>query len=71
MQIRYDGPRSDIEVGDFGPHKKGEVKEYPDEFGEALLATSRKQKFVAVSSDPVPKPKPKPKSKPNPKTEDK
>lgn len=65
MQIRYDGPRSDIEVGGFGSHKKGKIKEYPDEFGEALLAASVRQIFVAVDS----KPKPKPKSKP--KTEDK
>lgn len=48
MKIKYTGPRDVINVAPYGLHGKDEVKDYPDEFGEDLLATSKKQKFEAV-----------------------
>ena len=48
MKIKYLGPMDAVNVGGFGPHRKGEVKDYPKTAGEALLASSRKQKFEAV-----------------------
>jgi len=48
MQIKYLGPSGDVNVAPYGPHRKGDVKEYPDDFAEELLATSIKQKFEAI-----------------------
>jgi len=48
MFIKYLGPSDSVNVGGYGSHAKAEVKEYPDEFGEELLATSKKQKFEVV-----------------------
>lgn len=48
MQIKYLGPMEKVDVAPYGEHRKGKVKEYPDEFGEELLATSKKQKFEAI-----------------------
>ena len=49
MKIRYLGPQPRVSVGPYGPHMRGEVKDYPDGFGEELLATSRRQRFEKVS----------------------
>lgn len=45
MKIKYLGPRESINVAPLGLHYKGEVREYPDDVGEELLATSKKQRF--------------------------
>ena len=45
MKIKYLGPRKSVNVAGWGPHFKNETKEYPDDFGRELLASSRKQKF--------------------------
>lgn len=37
-----------VNVAPYGSHAKDEAKDYPDEFGEDLLATSKKQKFEAI-----------------------
>ena len=47
MWIKYLGPSESVNVEPYGPHRKDEAKEYPDEFAEELLATSKKQKFKA------------------------
>ncbi len=52
MKIRYLGPSPSVNVGEFGPHYKDEVKDYPDKVGKELLATMRKQRFELVA-DPV------------------
>lgn len=52
MKIRYLGPGDAVVVGGFGPHRRGEVKDYPDDVGEELLATSVKQRFEAVHPSP-------------------
>jgi len=49
MNIRYDGPSPSVNVEPYGSHAKGEVKEYPAEFGEELIATSKKQRFTAIA----------------------
>ncbi|MBW2091125.1 MAG: hypothetical protein JRI34_03250, partial [Deltaproteobacteria bacterium] len=48
MQIKYLGPSPFVNVGGYGPHYKGKVKDYPKEAGEELLATAKKQEFEAV-----------------------
>lgn len=48
MKIKYLGPSESVNVAPYGPHRKGEEKDYPDEFAEELLATSKKQKFKAA-----------------------
>lgn len=63
MKIKYDGPRHVVGVAGFGDHKKGEVKDYPDEIAEELLATSTRQRFSTVDA-PTMKPKPKAADKP-------
>jgi len=60
MKIKYLGPRDKVNVEPYGPQKQNEVKEYPDDFGEELLATSVKQRFEALGG---PKPEPKGKEK--------
>jgi|GEM_PF-3044484 len=52
MKIRYLGPSPSVNVGEFGPHYKDEVKDYPDKVGEELLATMRKQRFE-FAGDPT------------------
>jgi hypothetical protein len=54
MKIRYDGPRSSVNVVPYGEHPKGKIKEYPDEFGEELLATSKTQRFEIVEGPKKP-----------------
>lgn len=49
MKIKYSGPSDFVNVEPFGRHTKGAVKEYPDEFGTELLATSTKQQFELVA----------------------
>jgi len=53
MQIKYLGPSDEVNVAPHGPHRKGDVKEYPDDFAEELLATSIKQKFEKVTALPA------------------
>lgn len=48
MRIKYLGPSGFVFITPYGDHQKGETKEYPDEFGKELIATSKKQKFEAV-----------------------
>ena len=48
MEVKYCGPRDEIEVAPYGPHRKDAVEEYPDDFARELLATSKKQRFEAV-----------------------
>jgi len=50
MKIKYLGPSDEVIVAPYGPHRKGDVKEYPDDFAEELLATSIKQKFEAIDA---------------------
>ena len=53
MLIKYLGPSDSVNVAPFGPHGKGEVKDYPDGFGKELLATSQKQQFeVDAATEP-------------------
>jgi len=54
MLIKYLGPSDAVNVEPYGPHRKDEDKEYPDQFGAALLATSKRQRFevVPVGNDP-------------------
>lgn len=51
MHIRYDGPMSWVIVEPFGPHKQGEVKDYPEACALDLLATSKKQKFTVIGEE--------------------
>ena len=48
MKIKYLGPAESVNVEPHGPHRQGEVKDYPADFGEDLLATSKKQQFELV-----------------------
>lgn len=48
MKIKYLGPSSSVNVAPYGPHPKGQVVDYPDDFAEELLATSKKQRFTSV-----------------------
>jgi hypothetical protein len=59
MRIEYLGPGDAVNVGGHGPHRRGEIKDYPDDVGAELLATSKKQRFAAVE-DPPPAPDPAP-----------
>ena len=51
MKIKYLGPSPEVNVAPYGPHRKDEDKDYPDEFAEELLATSKKQHFKAVEKE--------------------
>jgi len=51
MKITYLGPSQAVIVHPFGEHRKNETKEYPDSFGEELIATSRKQQFSICADD--------------------
>ena len=48
MLIKYLGPRDRIKVAPHGLHYKDEVKEYDDDFGSDLLASSTRQRFEEV-----------------------
>lgn len=48
MLIKYLGPSPEVNVGQFGSHRKDEVKEYPDNIGQELIATAQKQQFEAA-----------------------
>lgn len=48
MLIMYVGPREDIDLPPHGKHLRGQSKEYPDDFGRELLATSKRQIFQMV-----------------------
>jgi len=53
MKIKYCGPGSFINVHPHGRHDKDEVKDYPDEFAEDLLATAKENKFEVVDGKSV------------------
>ena len=63
MIIKYLGPRSRIRVAPYGWHEMEEEKEYPDEFGEELMETSKKNHFERVGKPPEKKEAPKTKIK--------
>ena len=75
MQIKYLGPSEAVNVASYGSHRKGDVKEYPDDFAEELLRTSKKQQFEVMGerSKPEPEPEPEPeneiKSEPEPESQ--
>jgi hypothetical protein len=48
MKIKYLGPSQSVTVIPYGRHLKNKVKDYPDDFGEKLMATSVRQQFEAV-----------------------
>jgi hypothetical protein len=48
MKIKYLGPGSFVNIAPYDRHEKGEIKEYPDDFGKELIATSKAQKFEVV-----------------------
>jgi hypothetical protein len=48
-KIIYRGPSPEVNVGLFGPHRRDEIKEYPDHVAAELLATGVKQKFEQVA----------------------
>lgn len=50
MKIKYLGPSESVNVGGFGPHRKGEVKDYPEDMAADLLTSSKKQKFEELKS---------------------
>lgn len=58
-KIRYLGPSDEVNVAPNGPHRRGEVKEYPDDFGMHLIRTSHRQRFEIVQEDGGAKPTPK------------
>ncbi len=48
MEIIYLDQREAVNVPPFKKHLRGDTKEYPDDFGPELMATSTKQKFEEV-----------------------
>lgn len=51
MDIIYLGPSESVNVGSYGDHRKGQLKQYPDDFGADLIATSIKNRFEAVPTE--------------------
>jgi hypothetical protein len=51
-KVLYEGPRGEINVVPFGKHAIGEEKEYPVDFAEDLVKTSKKNKFKITKSPP-------------------
>jgi len=46
MKIVYLGPSPEVNVGGYDdPHRRGEIRDYPDAIGKELL-DSKKQRFV-------------------------
>lgn len=52
MKIKYLGPSPEVNIEPYGPHRKDEAKDYPDDFGQELLATSKRQKFEEIIEAP-------------------
>jgi len=52
MKLKYKGPGAYVMVAGFGRHDRKEIKDYPDEVAEELLATSKRQKFQVVGTAP-------------------
>lgn len=48
MKVKYLGPRDSVNVGEFGPHAKGQVKNYKKEIAEELVKTANRQSFEIV-----------------------
>lgn len=62
MKIKYLGPSTSVNVHPYGAHAQDQTREYPADFAEELLATSKRNQFEAVEDAPEPKtqnPKPK------------
>lgn len=53
MKIKYLGPSAKVNVHPFGEHRKFEVKDYPDDFAEDMIATRREHKFEIVEDPKV------------------
>lgn len=53
MKIKYLGPSLEIEVVPYGKHRQNIIKEYPEDFGNILLTTSKKQRFEKIIDLPV------------------
>lgn len=51
MLIKYLGPSKYVNIEPYGKHRKGDTKEYPDEFAVELLSTSSRQQFEPVVGD--------------------
>lgn len=51
MLIKYLGPSPHVNIEPYGQHRKGETREYPDEFAVELLSTSSRQQFEPVTGD--------------------
>lgn len=54
MKIKYLGPGEFVNVVPYGRHAKDETKEYSDDFGTDLLATSKKQQFEEAEPGSAP-----------------
>lgn len=50
-KVKFIGPSKAINVGDYGPHKKDEVKEYPDDVADELVQTARRNLFEFLAPD--------------------
>jgi len=50
MKVKYLGPRDGVHVEPYGVHLKNQVKDYPDDFADDLIATSQKQQFKAMET---------------------
>lgn len=48
MLITYLGPREEIDLPPYGRHLRGQSKDYPEDFGKELIATSKRQMFQMV-----------------------
>lgn len=53
MKIKYLGPRDQVIVAPYGQHWQGEIKDYPDKFGEELLASMKTNRFEEVKEAAV------------------
>jgi len=51
MKIKYKGPSPSVNVGAYPAQSKGQIVDYPDDVGEELLASAKKQKFICVEEE--------------------
>lgn len=52
MKLKYIGPLVAFSHAEYGHHVQGMVKEYPDDFAEELLATTKRQIFEVIKETP-------------------
>lgn len=45
MLVKYEGPSESVHVPPYPDHPRGEIRDYPDEFGRDLVENSRRQVF--------------------------